>query len=91
MTGHKAGMHDVNSRDRTFLPGPDLPSFDPQAVLAEKPDRLGKGEMFLDEDPVGERVLVVVIHHPDAALEDDGAAVKALVHEVHGAPGSFTP
>ena len=40
--------------------------------------------MLLDEDALGEGVLVVVIHHPDAALEDDGATVKTLVYEVNG-------
>ena len=47
--------------------------------------------MFLNEDAVRERVLVIVIHHPDTALEDDGATVKAFIHEVYGAPGQFYP
>ena len=68
---------------------PDLPSDDLQPVLAEEPDRLGKALVFPLKDAVGKGVLVIVIHDRDAVLEDDGAAVKALVHEMHRAPGDF--
>ena len=74
-----------------ILPGPDLPSFDPQVVLAEEPDCFGEGDVLLYEDTVGKGILIVIIHDPDTALEDDGAAIKTLVDKVHGAAGNFYP
>ena len=47
--------------------------------------------MLLYEDTVGKGILIVIIHDPDTALEDDGAAIKTLVDKVHGAAGNFYP
>ena len=51
----------------------------------------GEGEMFLYEDTVGKGILVVIIHDPYTALQDNGAAVQALVNEMHGTSGHFYP
>ena len=47
--------------------------------------------MFLYEDTVGKGILVVIIHDPYTALQDNGAAVQALVNEMHGTSGHFYP
>ena len=45
--------------------------------------------MLLFEDTIGKEILIIVIQDRDALLEDDGAAIKTVIHEVHRAPRHF--
>jgi len=64
---------------------PYNPPGDDKPVFAEEPDCVGKCNMFLFEDAIGKIVFIIVIQDRHRSLEDDGAAIQALVHEVHRA------
>jgi len=49
----------------------------------------GVGDVFFDENAVGEGVGVVGVEDGDSALEDDGTVVEVFVDEVDGASGDF--
>ena len=47
--------------------------------------------MLLDKDPPGKRILVVIFENRHTFLEDDGTAVKVLIHEMDCATGNLHP
>ena len=52
-------------------------------------DGFGVGDVFFDQDALGERVGIVGLEDGNAALEDDNAVIQVLVDEVDGAAGEF--
>ena len=52
-------------------------------------DCFGVGDVFFDQDSLGEGLGVVGVEDRDGALEDDGAVIELVVDEVDGAAGDF--
>jgi hypothetical protein len=70
---------------------PHNPAGNNQPILAEEADRFRVTRVLFDKDPLSERLLIIILANRHAFLEDDGAAVKVLVHEMDRAPGHLHP
>ena len=68
---------------------PDDPPVDFQPVFTEKLDRIRQALMFMRKDALGKGILIIAFHNRDSLLADHRPTVKALIDEMHGAPGYF--
>lgn len=50
---------------------------------------VGVGDVFFDEDALGEGVCVVGLENRNCTLENDGAVVEVFIDEVHSAASDF--
>lgn len=91
----EGGLHTEAFLDASVVPGSGkgascrnqhTPSMNDKPVLTKELDCKGQTTVFLIKNSLREALLIITVKNRNTYLDDYGACIHALVHQVHGAP-----